>query len=69
VPASAPPHSCSPLPPDAELRKWPVGEVCEPGGGPAPPPLVMVRALGDGTFIFSLRDRCFRARYKTCYSK
>jgi hypothetical protein len=29
----------------------------------------MVRALGDGTFIFSLRDRCFRARYKTCYSK
>lgn len=69
APAPSPPRRCAPLPRDAELRTWPIGEVCQPGGGPAPPPLELVRTLGDGTFVFSLHERCFRARYKRCFSK
>ena len=56
--------TCEPLPSDAELRTWPAGSVCQPGGGPAPPPLEIVRSLGDGTYVFQGPAGCFRARYR-----
>ena len=61
--------SCDPLPSVAELKTWSVGELCEPGGGPAPPPLTRVASLDDGTHIFQGPQSCFRARFKRCFSK
>jgi len=62
-------RSCANLPRADELRTWPVVGVCRPGGGPAPAPITRVRALGDGTYIFSGRGGCFRGRYTRCFSK
>lgn len=60
---------CGKLPSDAELKRWPVQSICQPGGGPAPPRLERKRNLGDGTYIFEGLGRCFRARYRTCHTK
>jgi hypothetical protein len=71
-PAATPPpefFDCDPLPPDRELRTWPIQSICPPGGGPRPPPRRKIKSLGDGTHIFEGRQGCFRARFRECHSK
>jgi hypothetical protein len=68
-PTPAATRHCGDLRDTDRFRTWEVVGVCRPGGGPAPPPIVRLRSLGDGTFVFSGRSGCFRGRYIRCFSK
>lgn len=69
-PTPPPPKvSCTPLPSDAVLMSWPVGSICAPGGGPAPPPIRHVKTLQDGTEVVEVNGHCRRVRYRKCFTK
>jgi hypothetical protein len=49
--------------------KWPIGEICQPGGGPAQPPRELIKSLSDGTQIIEQLGRCLRVRQVQCNTK
>jgi hypothetical protein len=63
------PHPCSPLPSDRELEKWPIGEICAGGGGPAQPEREFIKTLRDGTKIIEQLGQCLRVREVECHTK
>jgi hypothetical protein len=68
-PPSEPRAKCKPLPSDKALASWKIRSICQPGGGPRPPPREKVHSLGDGTHIFQGPRSCYRARYRKCRTK
>jgi hypothetical protein len=68
-PAPAAAHRCAGLPGIEQLRTWPIVAVCAPGGAAASTAPRRIRSLGDGTFVFSGRDGCFRGRAMRCSSR
>lgn len=68
-PPPAKPHPCSPLPDRATLMTWPIGQICQPGGGPAQPERTFVLGLRDGTQIIEQLGKCLRVREVECHTK
>ena len=69
-PPPPPRKACpNPLPSDRELAKWPIGEMCGPGGGPDPGDVRELKTLPDGTHIVSANGNCVRVRYRQCHTK
>jgi hypothetical protein len=63
------PHPCTPLPSDRELLRWPIGEICQGGGGPAQPDRTFIKRLADGTQIIEQLGQCLRVREVECHTK
>lgn len=49
--------------------RWPIGEICAGGGGPAQPERTFIRTLSDGTMIIEQLGRCLRVREVECHTK
>ena len=49
--------------------KWPIGEICEGGGGPVQPHRELIKTLRDGTKIIEQLGRCLRVREVECLTK
>jgi hypothetical protein len=62
-------HPCTPLPSDRELLRWPIGEICHNGGGPAQPDRTVIKRLADGTQIIEQLGQCLRVREVECRTK